>query len=360
MLKTLGVMTLGIALGAAIAMLALPRPAAELSLAEVPARDVDAPREVSVAAAEALREERFASVETIEDMLALPGDFAETEALYTIAGREDAAGLQKLIFEAARLRDSVDRNAALGILFMRLTELDPASAVAMARSPAFASSRSIARIVWETWARLDLDSALAAARAENGQERYRAVQYLYGSLRHDTIADAARIEAELGIAPSNNADNRLVVRLADRSVADAIAYIESHPRNNRQAMLFALARHLGRSGVDDVENYANRLQSAGDRRTFEHAVQRARIEANPAAAVQALLDDPAAPGRQQHLQSALHYLANGDPTAALSFLGQMPDGMLRDGVAGFVVSQVVQRRLQMLLAAGRRRDPAAP
>ncbi len=343
MLKTLGVLTIGAALGAAIALLALPRPAAKLSLAEVPVRDVDAPAKVSIEAAEALREERFASVETIEDMLALPGDFAETEALYTVAGREDAEGVQRLIFEAARLRDSVDRNAALGILFMRLTELDPASAVAMSRSPAFASNGSIARNVWETWGRLDLDSALAAARAGSGQERYRAAQYLYGSLRHDTVADAARIEAELGIAPSRNANSRLIARLADRSVADAIAYVESHQGSDRQTLIYALARHLGRAGIGDAANYADMLRSAGDRQLFGQAAGQARIEADPAAAAQALLGEPATLARNQQLQSALYLLAGSEPVAALSLLEQLPTGPLRDGVAGMVVAQVAAR-----------------
>ena len=131
---------------------------------EVPVeRDLEVTREMSAEEAEAIREDRFASIHTIEDTLALPTDFAETEALYVIAGRADAKEVQNLIYQAARIRELEDRQAALGILFLRLTELDPKSAVAIARSPMFQSEQRYQQAVWTAWGRLDLDGALTAA-----------------------------------------------------------------------------------------------------------------------------------------------------------------------------------------------------
>jgi hypothetical protein len=66
-------------------------------------------------AAESHRATRYSEIHSIEDTLALPGDFAQTEALYTLAGRSDSSGIQNLIFQANGIADPSDRKAALQI-----------------------------------------------------------------------------------------------------------------------------------------------------------------------------------------------------------------------------------------------------
>ena len=77
-------------------------------------------------------EMNFAS---IEEVVALPTEFARSSALYAIAGRSDSADVQNLIFEANRIADDEERVRLLGILFFRLAETDPRSALALARKP---------------------------------------------------------------------------------------------------------------------------------------------------------------------------------------------------------------------------------
>ena len=99
----------------------------------MPIRDLDNVPRMSDAIAKQYREDRYDNLRTIEQILALPTDFARTEALYMLAGRSDSGSVQNLIYEANRIASAIDRDTALTILFSRLTELDPPSALAVAR-----------------------------------------------------------------------------------------------------------------------------------------------------------------------------------------------------------------------------------
>ena len=124
MYKLILALVIGVALGS-IATYHVKPDAHGSKFPALPVRNVQHVPEISVAEAEVHRRDRYETIETIEDMLALPTDFAETEALYVIAGRADSSGVQDLIYQATRVSDRTDRNAALTILLLRLTELDP-------------------------------------------------------------------------------------------------------------------------------------------------------------------------------------------------------------------------------------------
>ena len=95
---------------------------------------------MSADAAETHRRSAYSEIQTIEVILALPTDFAQTEALYSLAGRSDSAAVQGLIYQAVQILNPMDRRGALQILFSRLTTLDPPSALALARTPDYASN----------------------------------------------------------------------------------------------------------------------------------------------------------------------------------------------------------------------------
>ena len=131
-----------------------PAPAVIRDIVEVPV--------MTIAEAESHRADKFDRIRTIEDTLALPGDFSQTEALYVLAGRGDSAEVQDLINQSNRIADPTDRNAALSILFLRLAELDPLSALTMSRMRGFGNSRNLEDIIWRTWSKPDLDAAIAS------------------------------------------------------------------------------------------------------------------------------------------------------------------------------------------------------
>lgn len=148
-----------------------------------PVRDLDDVPKMTEAAAVSHRQNRYANLHSVEDVLALPSDFAQTDALYAVAGRSDSSAVQRLVFEAVRIRDDRDRDAALHILFARLTELDPRSALALARSADVTNDPGIEARVWRSWGKHDLDAALDAARAQPRRIRARAAQSLLSAFR---------------------------------------------------------------------------------------------------------------------------------------------------------------------------------
>ena len=143
-------------------------------------RDIDVVPQMTPEIAAAHREERFADLNTVAEIFALPDSFTRTEALYTVAGRSSAAEVQNLIFEANRIADDYEREQALNALFFRLTSLDPRSALALAQSEYFEKVVSVEQTVWRAWGRTDLDEALFAARTQTSRAKQNlAAQALY-------------------------------------------------------------------------------------------------------------------------------------------------------------------------------------
>ena len=312
----------------------------ELRFATVPARDLADEADMSAVEAETHRRDRYASIRTIEDTLALPTDFAETEALYVLAGRADADELQNLIHQAARIRERTDRNAALGILFLRMTELDPRSAIAIARSAAFGADSSFESSVWRSWGRLDLDAAIAAAEEGNDRQRNLAAQALYASLRGLDESGVELIRAALGVNPGRNVRTQRVYALADKSPADAIRYIESlQPRNEQQEQFRQLAFYLSRNGEVDQVDYAQTIQSYLNRRVFEQSIITQRIQSDPEAALNDLLDTiQRNPQSQNQIHYALAQLAESDPDKAMQYIDRLPNASMQSNFKSMVAT----------------------
>ena len=127
-------------------------------------RDITDVPKVTEAVADQHREERYANLKSATEIMALPTEFARLEAMYALAGRSGSAAVQDLIFEADRVADVQQRESLLNVLFYRLTELDPRSALALTQVDSFKKTRSLEQTVWRAWARSDLDDALFAAK----------------------------------------------------------------------------------------------------------------------------------------------------------------------------------------------------
>ena len=300
-----------------------------------PVRDLVGGDGVTAEAAAAMRRARFSSVRSIEDTLALPGDFAQTEALYALAGRSNASELQDLIHQAARIREHQDRNYAINILLGRLTELDPRSAVAIAASPLLAGRYPHERQVWIAWARLDFDAALEAATETSGERRHRVAQALYRSLRHmDPVRDDA-ILAALGRRVSIAVINERVGWLAEGSPAEAVRYIESLGTftEQRQAVQ-ALAASVGRLSAGNGRTVSELFSTAALGRQFLNAVSYQASQHDPEAVLLELgasgqLREPQ--GSQQALV-ALGQLAMRDPARAREFVDRLDGAQARQAM----------------------------
>ncbi|MEO0617083.1 MAG: hypothetical protein AAFY69_13215 [Pseudomonadota bacterium] len=331
MRKQLGFLILGAALGA-VGTYALTERPVDAAFSAAPERDIGEVAPLSVQAAEQHRAERYAEITTIAETLALPTDFAQTEALYVIAGRSSSAELQDLIYDAARISERLDRSAALQILFLRLTELDPMSAVAIAQSPAFANERGFERAVWENWGRVDLDAALDAASGLSGADRRRAARSLYASLRGIDDTQAQYIESTLGIAPDSNARMLRIAALAQDNPIEALAYVESFPNTQeRYQYASSLAMTLAqRLGPEQASQYSELVQDELVRQVYVATLNNLRARNDPASALERVLSDRITDQSRRSAAQAYQQLVAQDLDAAETWFQRASDPRLKD------------------------------
>lgn len=299
---------------------------------------------LSRAAAESHRENRYSAIHTIEDTLALPGDFAQTEALYALAGRADSAAVQNLIFQANGIADPADRKAALDILLSRLTELDPHSALALSRTGEFRMERHIEAGVWQSWGKLDLNAALAGAAAlDSPFDRNLAAQALYAAYDYQGNDATDYIEQILGIPPNSSTRAAYLFRLAERDPAEAIAAINAMtaPSQQQEAAVY-LGRHIGRLNGPAATRYADLFGSHGLRQAYRHAVTAAAAEADPESVLDELL--AGRPGMNQTMEAhgALQTLAARDIEKAIGYLDRIGNPQQRALLAGGIGSALTQ------------------
>lgn len=323
-------------------------------------RDISSVATMPVAQAEAHRADRYARISTIEATLALPGDFAQTEALYVLAGRSDSATVQDLIDQANRIADPTDRDAALSILFLRLAEIDPESALTMARMPTFTRGRRLEANIWRTWSKLDLDAALAAAAGlPRAADRNFAAQVMLAAHGYTGNAVTARIERELDVRPSAESRARYILSVADRSVPDAFAAIDGLPHADRQQAMQWLAGYLGQRDPAQALGYARLIDDPMLRRTYEGTISLAVAQQDPerilSAAQPAALQGEAA-GRYF---TAMRTLAEQDVDKALAYFERIESPQVRQAMAGILAEQLARRDPRRALEWARSQDSGA-
>ena len=317
-------------------------------------RDIAEVPKMHVADAEMHRADRYSRVRTIEETLALPGDFSQTEALYVLAGRADSAEVQELIHEANRIADPTDRNAALSILFLRLAELDPRSALKLARMPGFSKNRGLERTVWRTWSKLDLEAALAHAKSlSNPADRNEAAQTILAAYGYLGNATTQRIEDELGVRADGNARARYLYNIADRSPAEAVRWIQSLPPMQQLESVRLFAGYLARRDSAEMLAYANLFQNPQNRRIFEDVIRAAHARENPEQFLASLPPGAARGHRNGDYMIALRELAERDIDRALEYYENLESpndrAMMGAVIAGQLVVQDPDRAVQWAL-----------
>ncbi len=288
------------------------------------ARDIADVPKIAEAVAERLRDERYTSLVSIKEIIALPTDFARSEALHALAGRSDSAGVQNLIFQANRIADDVERVSLLAILFSRLTEIDPHSALALARTEDIKGMKAIEQTVWRTWARKDLDDALFAAKAQASLEHQNsAAQSLYAAFGYMGNETTDRIEAELGIGPDRQTRGRYLYQLADRSPADAIAYINALERGTEQQEYVSwLAYYVSLRDPAVALRYADLFAVASDGRQYSNIINSSIARENPQAVIERWLAGDRSERSNRGFYSAISALASADLDAAKAYFSR--------------------------------------
>ena len=312
---------------------------------ETVVRDIVAVPSMSGADAETHRASGYTKLSTIEGIQALPTAFARAEALFALAGRSGPAELQALIFDANRIADDNVRRESLSTLFFRLAEADPESALALARTEFFRNERNLESIVWQAWARKDLDGAIFAAKTQTSAvNQNAAAQGLFaahGDLGNDTTD---RIEAELGIGPDRETRGRYLYRLADRSPQEAIAYVNAMPDGYvKSEHVSWLAHYLARRDPASAAGYAELLTDERYRDMYKGSVMtRAALE-NPSAEIDRILASGNLRENMGPLHSAMRVLVAQDFEAAMAYFDAMTSGEQRQMIGAVIATEFAQK-----------------
>ncbi len=320
-------------------------------------RDVPA---MSTDEAAAHREQRFASLTTIAEMLRLPSDFDQTEALYVIAGRSDSAGVQDLIDQANRVADLSDRRGGLSILFARLTDIDPQSAVAIA-GHAFGGDRTVEASVWRSWARNDLDGALQAASELRPEARKtEAAQWIYGAHGFYGNDITEQIEEVLGVPPSRWVKTQYIQSLAVDSPPKAIQYINELRLVREQVDAAGnLGTYLGRTKPMQAEAYSRLFINSQARSQYDSAMFEALALIDPALVLDRWRSDPNLQKYASSMASALSQLAATDPERAIAYFNGLQNPQFRQIAANSIVSALARDDPKQALAWARDNDSSS-
>lgn len=287
------------------------------------------------------RKDRYASIDSIENLLALPGHFARMEALYALAGRSGSAAVQNLVFQADGIADASDREDVLLVLFARLTELDAPSALALSRTPGFSVDPAFEREVWRRWGALDLDAALDHAAGLDRSSRNRAAQALFAAYDYWGSDEASVIAERLGVQPDNRTRSAHVDDLAHTDPATAIAYVHAieSPQHRRQAAAH-LGRLLGQEGIEYADRWAALFEDPELRRTFQDASAQAAAEVDPDGTLERLLAEDAVRGSR--LAGAFTAVAGQDIEQALLWLERLDNSQQRRLAGGAIAAQLAR------------------
>ena len=331
-----------------------PRPAIGEPLV---VRDIADVPKMPAADAETHRADRYSRIRTIEDTLALPGDFTQTEALYVLAGRAGSAEVQELIHDANRIADPTDRNAALFILFLRLAELDPLSALTLARMPGFSKNRGLEGTIWRTWSKLDLDAALAHARGlSSPADRERAAQTMLAAYGYLGNATTVRIEEELGVRADSQARAGYLYNIADRSPAEAVRWVESLPPMQQPESVRMLASYLARRDPAEMLAYADLFRAPQHRRIFESVLNAVYAQEDPERFLANLPPGVVGGARRGEYMVALRAMAASDIDRALEFYDNLESpndrAMLGAIIAGEFAGRDPDRAVQWAFEQG--------
>lgn len=307
-------------------------------------RDIRDVPQITMDETEVHRADRFASLTTLEDTLTLPSDFAQTEALYVLAGRANSAEVQNLIFQATRIADTSDRRAAMSILFSRLADIDPHSAVAIAGQVPFTEDQWVEGSFWRNWSRLNLDAALAAAKELTPASRkQRAAQAIYGAHGFGGNDITAHIQSELGIAPDRWVKSQYLESLAAESPESAIAYAMGlGSLGERLEALGSLGAFLGRTTPRNAERFGRLIENRQMRDQFEAAVANAVAYSDPSLLIDRWLANPSGRAYAGSLSVALSQLANTDLEAAIGYFDAVSDPQLRPMLASGILQSMAR------------------
>ncbi|MFK8031083.1 MAG: hypothetical protein AB8G18_12680 [Gammaproteobacteria bacterium] len=268
------------------------------------------------------RASNYTELQRIDDILDLPGDFAQTEALYAVAGRANQAELEELIQQSIDIVNRYDRSAALSILFGRYAELDPSAAVDYLVAIHLDVDNLMFRQIFDAWAKVDVSGAITKAnQLVNRRQRNLAGNAI--------LAVTARTNESLLEKVASDLDGHYELAHL-RSEAIAI-------RANRDPQR-ALQEALAMDGMQGRWSAISRVATVWARN-------------DPAGAMQALEQISDGQIRKIFLTQVLDRWVTDDPQQAMQFINAYPEGANRNEMLQHSLGAYAKENPQEALAA---------
>ncbi len=260
-------------------------------------------------------------------------DFQRVRTLYEYSLSLDAGALPGAVNEAMQLPLS-HRNMALGVLFARWAELDPAAAARYAQLlPKSANAGFLRRTALTSWAEKDLPAALAWAQSlEKGDARNDSIAAVAGQLAKRDPNGALKLIAEnfAGRDAANAYDNVFSAWAEnDFPAAYAAAQGITDPGMRTRAMRAALNQRVD-SDPRMVLEVLREAKLSELRWDIGNRAMTRWLERDLSAARDYALALPAGEMRDQGMQAVAREMGRLDPNGALDWLRELPDNSSRD------------------------------
>lgn len=266
------------------------------------------------------RQQHFADITSIRDVLQIPNDFDQTEALYALAGRSGADQLQSLIEEANRLSIDGERLAALQILFLRYSEIDPQAALIHLDSLAPRGARAILSSIFRSWSKVDPDAAIATAnRINDRQQRRTASEAIMRTVADHTPQLLPQAAAQLHEAV--NSERFALEGIVRQAETDPQAAIEAAQqladKQLRQRAVYGIALNMAKQNPQQALRFMRGLDDARLRRELMRGAMSEWAKIDPEAAL-AYARSEGLTDTGSLIATAMREIARDDPLAALN------------------------------------------
>ncbi|MEM9388144.1 MAG: hypothetical protein AAGA68_24030 [Pseudomonadota bacterium] len=292
---------------------------------------------------------------------ALPPDLASALAASTPFGRDLA--LHQLAAQSAprSLRSGIERmagtgqsaggrGAAAGIFLQRLTELSPQEALGQINQAATVDADYFTRIVFGTWAEVDLTAAIEGVRQlQSSPMRQVAgdtIVEVWGAL------DPSRVDWIISRLPATyqakSARRRLLARdVATDPAATLGKALATRDRVTRWKQVATIARLWADTDPYAALAQAALIEDANARLAFERAVTDRWAQRDPRAAIAQIAQRRRSSERGQQLMKILRYLTPVDPQGALRWAEELESVQGHSGYTQNVLRELAEHDAQL-------------
>lgn len=292
---------------------------------------VQAPRDlvlVSEEDAQQLRANNYASIRGLTEVLSLPTQFAQTEALVALAARSDSDALSKLIDAARGLSPDATRQRLLNILLLRYVQLDaPLALDYLLSSNLDASESRLLGIFFGAWAKSDLNAAL------RGVQQLTHPQHI--QIAGDAILQAYKVHGEelaqdivAQLPGQYSAPRYKITALVERAGnAPAEAFEEALLIEDPQRRIIGLRSVLEKWALYDARAAADHmlnLQDAQLKKNLLYIIVQRYAQQYPDDALEWIGTYLKGRQRDNMLQMAVGQIARQNPEQAISYLEKLP------------------------------------